>query len=412
MINSGFSYIRKVSTGVDMFGDFFGVKFDFSIDTKHIRKATEDKESIFAQMESLCTAYKLTMHTYDHPAVDPNFLAGVKSLPLEYDEDAYMTFLRTFGTNVVTGMTLGGRWGWQMEFKLDDYKSMMDDSISVGIYLAYAGKVKAGFNITHSEDTKLYMRVMSSISKNYSFNVGGTFSPDVLRWEESVRSQPMPVHMTLMSVSDLFTESYVPAVENLTTRKANIVNATKGYCQYLNRNVDPSVNCTPPAPIPMPTPAPPAKNMINGVCVRNSGGYALKFDELIPGTPRVATSDTYTAGNNRCLVGDMIDAQFGDTLTCRVHIIAGISKDCDGDGFKFKPTSKLLSNYECTGSTTIVRCRFTGLSNVPGDANAGVVGKLANYGNRSSVASPMLASALAVETSVAGKMEGIRDIII
>ena len=36
-----------------------------------------------------CGAYSITMHTFDAPSVDANFVAGAKFLPLHFEEEAY-----------------------------------------------------------------------------------------------------------------------------------------------------------------------------------------------------------------------------------------------------------------------------------------------------------------------------------
>jgi hypothetical protein len=364
MINSAYSYKRAVETGIDISGNFFGVEFDFSIDTEHVRETTETQKSIFSQIDAMCSAYKLTMFMYDHPPVSSNFLAGVKSLPDSYDEDAYMNFLRDFGTHVVTQMILGGRWGWQSEFKLDDFKLLMDDSVDVSLYLGYAAQVKAGFKLEHNESTQLMTRVTSAISKNSSYSIGGEFKTDLAEWQASVQTKPMPIKSYLMELSELFTESYVPGVDNINTKKANLQKALATYCPYLTKSTGSSVSCSAPQPIPMPTPPPDVKDSIHRVCVRNSGGFAMNFDMYIPSTTHSATSDTFPAGQNRCLDGMMIEADGSDFLTCRIHIVAGVSVECPGKGYRYNPLSTLQSNYECWGSTTLPNCQFRGLSQV------------------------------------------------
>jgi len=362
MINSAYSYKRAVETGIDIAGNVFGVEFDFSVDTVHVRQTTESKKSIFAQVDAMCSAYKLTMFTYDHPPVSSNFLAGVKSLPDTYDEDAYMNFLRAFGTHVVTQMILGGRWGWQSEFKLDDFQLLMDDSVDVSLYLGYAAKVKAGMKLDHNESTQLITRVTSAIYKNSSYSIGGQFETDLGKWQLSVQAKPMPIQTSLTQLSELFTESYLPGIENITTKRENFQKALTNYCSYLSKSKGLNISCSAPQPIPMPTPPPDTKDSIHRVCVRNQGGYALNFDMYIPNSTHSATSDTFVAGTDRCLDGMMIDAEGSDFLKCRIHIIAGVSVECPGQGYRYSPLSKRQSNYECWGTTTRPNCEFRGLS--------------------------------------------------
>merc|ERR1711904_119897 len=151
----------------------------------------------------------------------------------------------------------------------------------------------------------------------------------------------MPISLSLRRLTDLLTHTYLPDVSNLTERKANLEIALSTYCPYLSKSEDPSVSCTPPTPIPMPTPPPDVKDDIHRVCVKNSGGFALNFDMYIPGTVHLAHSDTYPNPQDRCLDGMMINAESQDVLRCRAHIIAGTTTECEGNGYKFNPLSKL-----------------------------------------------------------------------
>merc|ERR1712139_740983 len=84
----------------------------------------------------------------------------------------------------------------------------------------------------------------------------------------------------------------------------------------------------------------------------------------IPGTAHLTTSDTYPNPQDRCLDGMMINAEGQDVLRCRVHILGGTTTDCEGEGFKYSPLSKLQANYECQGSTRKNSCNFRGLSQI------------------------------------------------
>eukprot|EP00929_Paragymnodinium_shiwhaense_P103008 TRINITY_DN6628_c0_g1_i1.p1 TRINITY_DN6628_c0_g1~~TRINITY_DN6628_c0_g1_i1.p1 ORF type:complete len:632 (-),score=135.12 TRINITY_DN6628_c0_g1_i1:346-2241(-) len=365
IVNSAFSYMHEVSTDFSIDLDMFDVAFDFSTDTKHITQTTETKESIFAQITATCAVYELTMHMYDHPPLDPNFLAGAGMLPstVDEDEEAYMTFIHRFGTHVVNQMTLGGRWGWSMEFKAHDYQNLLDDSVSVDLGLHYAGKIKAGFDVDHSTDARMAYRVTKAISHNASFNTGGDFKTDQEEWKATVRNNPMPLSLQLTPLYDLFTPAYMPNVTNVTGKKLAMKDALKRYCPYKSKTSDPSVTCKAPEPQPMPQPHPLAPDAIHRVCLENEGGFALWWELINRGRPVEAKSETFTAGHSRCLDGIQANAHNGDVLVCHANIIAGRhGVPCEGKGYKFDERSLLQANYRCTGGTFSVSCTFTGLT--------------------------------------------------
>eukprot|EP00929_Paragymnodinium_shiwhaense_P056398 TRINITY_DN2821_c0_g1_i1.p1 TRINITY_DN2821_c0_g1~~TRINITY_DN2821_c0_g1_i1.p1 ORF type:complete len:501 (-),score=95.05 TRINITY_DN2821_c0_g1_i1:326-1756(-) len=361
IVNSAFSYKNVVSTDFSIDLELFDIAFDFSIDTKHVTDTTETHESIFAQITATCAVYELTMHLYDHPPFDPNFLAGASMLPstVDEDEEAYMTFIARFGTHVVNQMTLGGRWGWSMEFKNHSFQSLLDDSVSIDLGLHYAGKIKAGFDVNHTTDTSMAYAVTRAISHNASFSTGGDFKTDPEEWKATVRNSPMPISMQLTPLYDFFTSQYMPNVQNVTGKKE----ALKRYCPYKSKHFDPTVSCKAPQPIPLPQPHPVKTDAIHRVCVENAGGFALSWELLNQNRPVQAKSPTFAAGQYRCLDGIQAEAHDGDLLRCRVDIVAGRSGvPCAGGGYTFDHRSLLQANYRCSGGTFSVSCSFTGLT--------------------------------------------------
>eukprot|EP00966_Prymnesium_polylepis_P008689 200337-Prymnesium_polylepis.1 len=171
------------------------------------------------------------MHTYDHPALDDNFVMGVKSLPPTYDEAAYMPFLTNFGTHAVDKLKVGGRWGSQYEFRLHDFTSMMDDSLDIDLAIKYMGKVNAGFSVNSSSATKLISRMESAVASSSSFSTGGTFDTDPVKWTGSVRARPMPIEMGLVPIESLLTEQYLggAGIANLTQIRATFRTAVERY---------------------------------------------------------------------------------------------------------------------------------------------------------------------------------------
>lgn len=363
IINSAYEYEKTVSDSVDITGEYKGVQGGFNSQSKNVNQRTQHRQSIFAHVTSLCSVYKLTMHTFDHPPLDPNFKKGVEFLPLKYDESAYMEFLKVFGTHVVTDMTLGGRWGWQSEFKLDDWQTMTNYNIDIAASLSYAGKAKAGLKVDHSVDQKVQAHVTKSISSNSSFNLGGDYYPDVQRWQASVAAKPMPIQTTLKKLSELLTNQYFPTRDkaaDLLTKQKNLETALDNYCGYLQRTLDSSVSCVAPKPIPLPVPKP--VNTVRGLCMENGGGYVMTFDMFADKTPKSTNSGNFPIGQTRCIDAEELDAQENNVLKCRIHIVLGVTRDCPGDGYRFSWFSKLKSHYKCWGTTLFPHCEFQGLS--------------------------------------------------
>jgi len=367
IFSSAYDYQHNVDNGISLSAGFMGLEFSLSLDFKHIDNETRSNTSIFAQVSAKCTAYQLTMKTFDHPEVDLNFVEGVNSLPDHYDEATYMRFLQVFGTHVVTQLQVGGRWGWQMSFNHFAYTNMLDNSIDVAAGISYAGEVKAGIKFHHSDDTNSAMAVEQSISKNSSFNVGGTFSPDKETWMASVKDQPMPTQLTLVSLDALLTTSYLPNTTNttlLSARATAMREAFKHYCPYVKTNFDASAVCTPPQPLPPPMPDPVASNAVRRICVANKGAYVMKWElnDLTTQYPVKAATKNYGRGETDCLDGLQVGTARGDMMNCRAHMMAGNSRDCVGKGVLYDPRATQQANFACGGTTYTGSCKFTGFS--------------------------------------------------
>jgi len=359
-IYSAYDYQQGLSVGFSVDVGYDGLQFTLGMEFGTVKAKTEEHDSIYAQVTSVCAAYDLTMHMFDHPDVDPNFAAGVDSLPADYDEGAYMTFLSRFGTHVITSLMAGGRWGWQMSFEWNRYVSMLDDHINVEAGIKYAGEVNAGFSLNSSADTRSMAAVVHSISANSSFSVGGDLVPDVTKWMASVKEDPAPVHMTLTSVAHFLTPSFVNS-SDLQQKQTNMEKAVKGYCPFLAK-YDPNINCTAPQPVDPPGPRPVQRTAVRYLCVSNHGGFRMSFDvEDVDATSSVsAPSGSFDAGQTQCVDAGATGAAEGDHLRCHVSVVAGAGQDCGKADITYDKRSKKRAYFSCKGATFSYSCPFLG----------------------------------------------------
>merc|ERR1712139_643468 len=111
------------------------------------------------------------------------------------------------------------------------------------------------------------MRVVNSISSNSTFNVGGTFNPDMTQWMASAKATGMK-------------------------------KALADYCKWVKTNSISSLSCEPPQPQPEPTPDPVPSNAVTRICVENHGLYRLWFELMDQSTTSTmpAQSDGFNRG--------------------------------------------------------------------------------------------------------------------
>lgn len=364
IIDSLFAYTKTVEDTLDLDAGGAGVTAGFSVDSKNVEASTHNHTSIFAHISYVCAVYELTVHEYDSPALDENFVKGVQSLPTTYDEEAYMSFILEFGTHVVHSLKAGGRWGWQTEFKEDSFVSMLDYGVDVNLGLNYAGKIQAGIAFNHSADTSTINAVTSAIYKNSTFNIGGEFNPNPEQWMKNLQNNPMPVHLGLTSLDKFLTPLYLPDQDDVDAKADGMRTALDSYCAYRQKNLDPDVSCEAPQPVPPPQPHPVADNAIRQVCVENEAGFVLYFmiSDVDSSTGIEATSDRYPIGRRECVDAYLLHADRNDRVKCTVQAIAGKRQDCEGDQwYPYDQRAQLRAVYKCTGATLTYSCAFQGL---------------------------------------------------
>mmetsp|Transcript_77951 Transcript_77951/g.208333 ORF Transcript_77951/g.208333 Transcript_77951/m.208333 type:complete len:455 (+) Transcript_77951:69-1433(+) len=363
IIDSAYTYIEKVSNGISSGSenaDFGGLQFTGSHDYEDVDEETREVLSIFAQVTAECAAYGLTMHMYDHPNFSPEVVNAVKQLPAAYDETAYMTFIDRYGTHAIGAVTVGGRWGWQMSFEQITYQHMVTHKVDIGTGIKYAAEERAGIASHHGDEN---MRiVVESIKKNSSFSVGGSYSPDLQTWIDSVRDLPMPIKITITAMNDLMDASYFddPQISN---KSVAMQKAISEYCPWAQKD-DPKLGCKAPKPVPPPTPAPVKKDSARRVCVWNGGGYLLSFKlyDTSQKYPVPSESGRYTAGQMQCVEGAKVGAVRGDKLLCVASAVAGKTVPCDPAPYEYDERSTQQAVFHCGGSTLSINCKFVGFS--------------------------------------------------
>lgn len=368
MFNSFYTYQQLIKTNFDI--DFhIGSKADFSfgIDSRNLRNHTDNLQEVYAHMTAVCTAYQLSMFTFDMPTLNRDFQTAVKMMPEEYDQSAYNLMIREFGTHYINQMKVGGRWGQQFTFKSDDYTALEENEIDIHFGITAMANADAGgglhFNSSDQRDTAY--AVAKSVYKNSTYSTGGTFNFDPVQWMTTVKEEPMPVHLTLNSLDHLFNTIWLPQETNATLlakKAANFRQASADYCEYLQA-MTPGFTCTAPEPKPWPTPAPIADDAIRRVCVKNEGGYALWWQLVTDGQAGAAT-DVYSAGFSQCIDGTDNAAKRGVTIGCRVGAIAGETVNCGGDWKQYDVHSDLQATYTCTGAYDSVKCDLEGISRI------------------------------------------------
>ena len=135
------SYTKSLDVKVSAEGSGWEGRFSASTDYKHVDSSTKSSQSLFTHSEISCCAYTASILEYDTPALSQNFIKGVKTLPINYDREAYRRFLDTFGTHYVNTVHMGATYGQQSKISSSSWKEMLENNVNIAVSAGYSGKM-------------------------------------------------------------------------------------------------------------------------------------------------------------------------------------------------------------------------------------------------------------------------------
>jgi hypothetical protein len=240
------SYQSSLDQQVKVSVSGWGARFSASVDYKSLENETSSQQSVLVQSSAQCEVYAATLNLNDAPSLSSDFLALAAALPAEYDKEAYLTLLSQYGTHVVTGLHLGGRFGQHSSFTVDSYTQMEEENVNIEVAAGFSawGASADASSMTDDEkktaDTFNQKKTTSGV-----FTVGGQYNHDAEKWIPTVRALPMPVTIELMQLDSLFDSLYMPA--SSAAKQENTQRALLEYCTDLESQGTVS-SCTVPGP--------------------------------------------------------------------------------------------------------------------------------------------------------------------
>ena len=127
---------EKASFGFEGWGGSFSASADF----KTIATSTKNQSTFFTQSEVSCCAYTASILHYDPPPFTNNFLAGVNSLPKNYEKSTYREFIKSFGTHYIKEANMGALYGQQSSISSESWGKMVEQDIKIDVSAGYSGE--------------------------------------------------------------------------------------------------------------------------------------------------------------------------------------------------------------------------------------------------------------------------------
>jgi len=210
---------------------WLGGTFGASLDYNHVHEETTNHTNIFVGLDTSCCAYTASIQKYAAPNFTQNFLNALQTLTDDYDENIYMSFISSFGTQYVKRATLGATYGEQSEYTYDSWLDLESKQIDVKLFANFHAMKSVGMetNTSTSWNQTSYETWQKSKKELKVYAIGAKPpSGDVSQWQGLVVEEPYPLNLelekiTMLPISDLVSPR---VMDNLET-------ALSGYCDKL-----------------------------------------------------------------------------------------------------------------------------------------------------------------------------------
>jgi len=228
------------SLSVDISTDFkgFGAKFSASTAYKDVSKKTSSQKSMFSDTKATCSVYRMKAHESQPPIVSDDFSYAVEVLPSSFDSNsaqAFFTFIRRYGTHLVTEVEMGGRFGRHFEFSQEGWVKVHESSVNVDTAAKHAGIISAGAECDTDQETQEARAFLAASTGQHSYTVGGKYSRSTDEWIAALSDEPAPIKFTLKRLDEILTSLYMPGLDEdtLRSRQVGLRAAIDNYCEEL-----------------------------------------------------------------------------------------------------------------------------------------------------------------------------------
>jgi len=302
----------SVDVGVEASGGYglWSARFSASTGYKKVTQGTTEYRRFYTSAKGKCIQYQLAVNYLNVPIqVTSAFARAVAALPVEQNENAYRTFIETYGTHFTTRVTLGAKMTIRSEFDEKALTRMEEVGLNVqtAAQLSYA---RFSSTVTSETQTQRQQReAFESTRRSYSASYLGSHPPSDGRWEtwaQSTAASPYPVSYRLAPITSLFISKFFPNISysQLNTKRNLLSAAYHTYCS--------SIGCGAPSPDRIPTRLRKATStFIGSVTVYCPPGYNLLscgIWNLGGAENHDRRRSAYPTGSNKCYCEDSAGA--------------------------------------------------------------------------------------------------------
>ena len=243
-------FSSSLSASAHVSGGGWGVHFSASTAYKEAQSEMQSNNMAYVLSKAGCSYYYTELVKNDPPPFQQAFIDWVKVLEqLTTSKDDYsrwFEFLDTYGTHYVSYMEFGASYMFENKMTATKLAEMQSSGLDVSAEASYSGlfSVSGGFSMSTEQRAAASRFQKDVTTKTITVGAPPPATGDASVWASTVKEDPVPVTYELVSIENLFTESYMKRLNvNYTKIHSNIVQLKFEYCQSLmfNGEVD---SCT------------------------------------------------------------------------------------------------------------------------------------------------------------------------
>jgi len=257
LISGSKSYRKELSNKVSVsFGIPIIASFSASTEFRQVEEKSSEQSTFYTMSEVQCCAYWACLEDYHIPKFDDNFMRGLDTLPVEYDEYKYSKFVENFGTHYIMEAEMGALYGQQSTISKESWYKMKSSGTNIEMAASYSGKFDIGGGVGSESEKEEREAFSKEVEEKTVYSRGEVPTADAFDWAQKVKREPQPVSLKLRPMEELMErrelkEDYFEK-KGRTRVLENLKKFLANYCKYLMKRGMISSCDEPPPDQPLP----------------------------------------------------------------------------------------------------------------------------------------------------------------
>ena len=216
MIQTRYEFSKSLSTSADVSGGGWGLSFSASAGYKQASSTISTGEYAYILSTASCTYYFSKLIKNEPPPLHHSFVDWIRRLGENVnDDDLYIDFFDAYGTHIPSQVKFGARYTQENKIESKKLETMAEEGVNVAVAASYSGMFSAGGGFSMDQSQR---ESASNFQKNVekkTITVGAPPPPsgDAQKWASMVQDSPVPVSYDLVSIEEIFTETYMGGLE-------------------------------------------------------------------------------------------------------------------------------------------------------------------------------------------------------